>query len=476
MGGVGVIEAKRAERPPPQSNSSSSSAANGAGGESSGGFLSAILNSHGLLMAVNGILLGFVVVQFATIGFLLQPTFYGGLSDGDSAGGGSNGGLSSYFFSSIGSGNTMSSAFDSGGSYDVDIPKRMDVLMSVSEDGNSVKEFAVVLKSVLMNAPLDYDLDVHVLVADGDAETAVRTLYSPANANFTSWKMRNRVAVHTYNVESLTPLWSQKVRSALPTESSLERNGAFLGGDDAAFSFLCRMFADQVLPDQVGMVVSIANSVVIMSDLDDLWSRVGGSRSSNSYLFMMGGDGNDQGIESNSQEEEEERHEQLEIDSGIIVLNSRKSDLLWKEAAKVLPKLDDFGNAFGEIRGNMLQQQSKHRVGELPPQWHLTIHDSGTMKQIGRHNASELLVRNNPNGVGMLHFSTSNVKPDEGKGKGREDETNEDDDDDDDLSDLIEDIYYAEHSLINGTEIDSPIGLVKYYVGMPWVSSHGSVF
>ena len=75
---------------------------------------------------------------------------------------------------------------------------KVHVMYGLSGNSTDVfSEFEVSLKSLLLNAPVDYPLAIHLLV-DGDAKKGVETILSKAQLEGSHW--RHSIAVNLYDV------------------------------------------------------------------------------------------------------------------------------------------------------------------------------------------------------------------------------------------------------------------------------------
>ena len=63
-------------------------------------------------------------------------------------------------------------------------------------------EFKVALKSVLMNAPIDHGLNIHV-IGDEEAYNSLAQIFN--ETQILTWKTRQQINVHTYDITNLIP-------------------------------------------------------------------------------------------------------------------------------------------------------------------------------------------------------------------------------------------------------------------------------
>jgi hypothetical protein len=188
-----------------------------------------------------------------------------------------------------------------------------------------MSEFEVSLKSVMMNAPLERNLIIHVM-ADELAYEALDDVF--ARAELELWQSRTQVSIETYNVEQYIPAWENQVKDLLVSTGfqGLPRREAF---DVHTVGCWFRLFCHQVLKlrssnnnnnksinnhdddenDAVEHVLYLDPDVVIMANLGELWRHA-----DSQYHFQWG---------------------VMEC-SGFLLINVPKVHEIWQEA-KTLP-------------------------------------------------------------------------------------------------------------------------------------------
>lgn len=155
-------------------------------------------------------------------------------------------------------------------------------------------EFEVALKSILLNAPLESDLSIYIM-ADSDAYGALGTVFDRTGLNGSLW--RNRISIETYNVAPYLRNWTRQIVSMNENMDTGQHTiGAYF-----------RLFAHEVLPNNVNHVLYMDTDVVIMANLDDLWEHV-----DQDTTFQWGKDACD----------------------GFIVLNLHKLGTVWDMARR----------------------------------------------------------------------------------------------------------------------------------------------
>jgi len=269
-------------------------------------------------------------------------------------------------------------------------------------------EFEVALKSVLLNAPLDYDLAVHV-VADREAYDALDGVLLNSRtegADLSTWVMRNRVSIHTYNAQPYLRKWNaqltQFLRKAMLAPSYGHTIGAFF-----------RLFAHRILPKDIENVIYMDTDVVILSNLQNLWKIVNHD-DENGPLFYIG--------ESQC--------------SGFIVINLKKTVKIWEAASKAdLANISQHTHQApdDQLVFRSIKMEYPDLVGVLPEEWDMNIAD-------GLWMFKRAVVEKRPK-VGMLHFN--------GGGSSKES-------------------FFVAHDFLKDKALKGTFGLVNYYVRLPW--------
>jgi hypothetical protein len=247
-------------------------------------------------------------------------------------------------------------------------------------------ELQASIKSVLLNAPLDYPMDVHLLV-DTEAQDAVAAILDD-HVHLADWRTRQAVTVHTYNVESYVRNWTDVIDATyqhFPPDMDHFRHtvGAYY-----------RLFADDVLnATTIDDVLYMDSDVIVMSNLDRLWRDIRSKRPQHQYHFQWG----------------------KEQCSGLLVINIQKLKDFWKRIkdydlltlrgfasvrdAQKMVRQRGLGDQF-LIRS--MQLTEAELIGHLPDEWDVSAND-GPWWNITRNGTG--VVEDRPRGVGMLHFN-----------------------------------------------------------------------
>ena len=233
-------------------------------------------------------------------------------------------------------------------------------------------EFEVALKSVLLNAPMDRNLNIYIM-ADTTAYDSLEDIFN--RTELRTWITRNPIHVYTYDVSSHVPAWKEQIKRTIG-----ERHVRSYASHTIGCFF--RLFAHHVLPADTKRILYMDTDVVIVANLDGLWRIVeddggGDDEKKKDKVFYWGGI----------------------MCSGFVVLNVQRLNDIWTMAGQA--PLQTIS-----IRDNHLSDQTlfvgvnetfPHEVGVLPPGWDLTI--SQRWKKIYRPYDIKF-----PN-AGMLHFN-----------------------------------------------------------------------
>jgi lipopolysaccharide biosynthesis glycosyltransferase len=239
-------------------------------------------------------------------------------------------------------------------------PDTLNVLYGVqgTRDGHLIDEIEVSLKSVLMNAPLDASLHVHILT-DNEAHSSLKQRLSCIQES--SW--RNKVVVSIYNVENYHEEWTNKLSIALRGHA-LDRR-VNLGG-------YYRLLAYQILPPSVKNVVYMDVDSVVLNNLNGIFPYM---NTKSALLFQWSGEW---------------------PCSGFMVLNMQKFEIFW-DILSQLPMIESGGDQRLLLH---VAEHSPHLVGALPSQYDIHMGHKWRKKP-------HLLFHENE--VSMLHFN--GVKP-----------------------------------------------------------------
>ena len=145
-------------------------------------------------------------------------------------------------------------------------------------------EFEVALKSVLLNAPLDRSLSVHIL-ADQKAYDSLTGVFN--RTELSTWQTRNPTEIYSYDVTPDHPEMEREIMDVFKPHypddtiydwTSTHTMGAFY-----------RLFVDRYVSATTAKhVLYIDTDVVIMANLESLWKTVERQQQPNNALFHWG--------------------------------------------------------------------------------------------------------------------------------------------------------------------------------------------
>ena len=292
-------------------------------------------------------------------------------------------------------------------------------------------ELEVALKSILINAPLERDLQIHFLADKSACEPMMQLL---RRINVESWKTRNKISFVVHNVEPHIEGWIDKVNHVYENERK-EKNiyrhtiGAYF-----------RLFAHEILDKDVQNALYMDSDVVIIANLDELW-RV---RVLYHFVFDFADPPYVQLTSVVLQHVNPEKVFQWgnnSLCSGFMIMNVQKLAEIWDR----MPLLGPWKPT--ETPGDQIILRSFHSkfpklVGSLPLEWDISARngfmgdpEGGYLEANPRKVAKWL-----KDGAGMLHFN----------GGGESVES-----------------YFKVHPQVSAKYKDT-FGLARFYVDIPW--------
>ena len=226
------------------------------------------------------------------------------------------------------------------------------------------------LKSVLLNAPLQRELFVHIL-ADQDAFHSLDEIFN--RTELPTWVTRNPIEIHTYDVTPDLPLLERKIEDTFKTmDSNFKVEQAT---DIHTIGCFFRLMAHRIIPPTVEHLLYIDTDVVIMTNLEELWRQV---ETRPKALFHWG----------------------IGMCSGFVVMNVRRMDEIWTLAKGSPIKI--ITEEYKQSKNDQLVYMSvnvtyPNEVNVLSEGWDMTVTNHWQIK----HQPYE---KKYPN-VGMLHFN-----------------------------------------------------------------------
>lgn len=259
-------------------------------------------------------------------------------------------------------------------------------------DPDFINEWEIGFKSILVNAPLDSNLHVH-LVADENAATAIDSRIIDSNLVGSAW--RNEISVIVHNIEGMLPSWKYFLADALTNET----NSRWMDSRVGIGGYL-RLLAHRVIvPYECGSEQMLCGDFekrdleeVLYSDTDTV--IIG------NLNHLMHSTANV--LEKANQEGKGRPLWIWNENSGFIVLNSLKFERIWELAATIS---NEIRNAKERKKGDqwLLLQIEKNFPGEnvtalMPEEW-------STHVGHGFRAQPQNLFTSRKNGTGMLHFT-----------------------------------------------------------------------
>ena len=238
-----------------------------------------------------------------------------------------------------------------------------------------LSEFEVALKSVLLNAPLDRNLSIHIL-ADEGAFYSLQEIFN--RTQLPTWKTRTAIELHAHDVTRFIPSLENQIKGTLAKGMGINEAGfrILFGGIYAhTIGAFFRLAADHFLPSTAAHVLYMDTDVVLMANLEELWKHV--EREPDALI-----------------------HWGLEMCSGFVVMNVPHMQDIWKLAADA--PLKNISENFNQRPDDQLLFKAVNithpeRVHVLPDGWDMTV----TEKWFKKFQPYDEKIPN----VGMLHFN-----------------------------------------------------------------------
>ena len=234
-------------------------------------------------------------------------------------------------------------------------------------------EFEVALKSVLLNAPMERNLYVHVL-ADKDAFSSLGEIFN--RTLLPTWVTRNPIEIHAYDISSHLPWLKQTIHDTFSTALNRTNFNVNEATDRHTIGCFYRLMVHRIIPLFVKHVLYLDTDVVVFANEEDLWQQV---ESKPDALFHWG----------------------QNMCSGFVVMNLQRMGELWSLAKSVTNMTDISEERKQDVNDQLLYLALNvtypEEVNVLPDGWDMTV-ASIWQKEYWPYNESR------PN-VGMLHFN-----------------------------------------------------------------------
>jgi hypothetical protein len=240
-----------------------------------------------------------------------------------------------------------------------------------------LSEFEVALKSVLLHAPLERDMHVHI-IADRDAYLSLAKIFN--RTNLSTWETRNPIEIHAYDITPELPQLEQLIFGTFSDtlESSNFRLKDAVGRHTIGTFF--RLFAHRIIPTRVQQLIYMDTDVLIMANLEGLMQQV---EMNTNALFHWG----------------------RGRCAGFIVFNVQRMDELWALARTT--NMTNISATYSQLVDDQLLLLSlnvtyPNEVAVFEDGWDMTVSEKW------RYNDN--LVQRFPD-VGMLHFNGGGEDP-----------------------------------------------------------------
>lgn len=141
-----------------------------------------------------------------------------------------------------------------------------------------ISEFEVALKSVLLNAPLERTLSIHIL-ADQDAILALNGNHTYRPPLFElielqKWKSSSPIEINVYDVSRHVPDLTNLVDKTFIQAYNFQGDSLIARGVVHTIGTYFRLIANHIVPTTAKHLLYIDVDVVIMSNLEQLWREV----------------------------------------------------------------------------------------------------------------------------------------------------------------------------------------------------------
>lgn len=285
-------------------------------------------------------------------------------------------------------------------------------------------EFVVALKSVLLNAPIDTGMNIHV-IGDQEARAALPNILNETQV--LTWHTRQPIQIHTYDITNL-------VKTIRNWKYSICRNHNKILTDEAhTIGTFFRLFAADVI--DVNMleskhVVYMDTDVITMSNLGALLPR---TQSNYQHISFQWGESMCAGFMIINLESQIHDREILSNMTNFHDLMQDNHTFTKKQIATVPILKHDQYEVTDQSMYELLNATHPEKVSFLSHEWDISLTDVWRI--------AKRLVQERPNGVGQLHFN--------GGGRSK--------------NSWFENSSYLQEEVYN-----SSFGLANHFVNLPW--------
>jgi hypothetical protein len=315
------------------------------------------------------------------------------------------------------------------------------VLLALAGDHQGFfREVDVLLKSLLLNAPDQMTLEIHILTdgpayimldnllfgGDNDDDSSSNTTKRRFSTNLSLWKSTNPVVVRTYNCEPHIKRWKHKIRQ-LYRRGGMDTQSARQDLEYHTIGTWFRLLAHEVLlPSSVENILFIDSDVVLLANIQDLSMEY----SDTSHYFQWG----------------------TSRCAGFLIVNIPKLEEMWNT-------VDSFGlrNAQQQIQksSSIMADQfflrtfelaQPDKVGWLPDHWDNTM--ASTLWRWKKN-----LVAKRPQ-IGYIHFNGGGHHTSQDASWFLENTTDP--------------TVLLDNTLLTSRDTGSSFGIAGYYIRLPW--------
>ena len=237
-----------------------------------------------------------------------------------------------------------------------------------------LSEFEVALKSVLLHAPLERSLHIHIL-ADQYAYSILHSIFNRIEL-ISTWTTRNPIEIHIYDVSPAEEWLEEKIVTTMSKGLKDDKFTVDYATGVHTIGCFYRLIAHKFLPSNVKQLLYMDTDVVIMTNLEELWKEV---ESSTDSLFHWG----------------------IGMCSGFIVLNVQHMEEIWSLAQSTnmrhVVKTYNQKQPADQLIFKSVNVTYPNEVNILSDGWDMSV----TLRWQKRHLP---YAEKYPN-VGMLHFN-----------------------------------------------------------------------
>ena len=260
----------------------------------------------------------------------------------------------------------------------------MHVLFGLSgDDPGFLAEFQVALKSVLLNAPLDSALTIHIVADRADAvQSALEQ-----QTGVSHWQTRQAISIRIYRVGAATlDQWTAQIEKTLGPLTALFPFWKTVPMFRHTVGQYFRLFAHHIVQQQnVQHLLYLDTDVVIMSNLQHLWRQRNAQ-----HWFQWGAN----------------------MVSACILINVPRLEDVWRRyqdvdvyhVKNIMENTLDRHIADDQMILQVINVTYPDAVGLLSPEWDVSYVD-GPWNNHQKNKLNEPVIPQYRSAVGMLHYN-----------------------------------------------------------------------